>query len=178
MTRSILPGLMAAALLACPMASTAAQQANEESVAPAAAETPTTYSGRLERELKRIGNFTLNARVKIQNGVVGRSSSNDIDAQTTPAQQCCVGNLNKLAESLKQIVSVVAELDACYARGGEGGSTAMTALFIDDVRGYGRSLQAFANAPSTGDAMSALAAMTRGYNRMKSSSSDLAHCEP
>jgi hypothetical protein len=139
--------------------------------------TPPTYRQRLDKQLTRVSHLTLNARVKLTNGVVGTSAAGNDAEPPSPAQQCCSGNLDKLADAYKKLAAVLDELDQCYARTGDPGSSAVTALFAQELKGYGRSLQAFANAPTGNEALAALDAMTRGYNRMKSSAEDVAPCE-
>jgi len=143
---------------------------------PLPAEEPKSSREQLESQLKRIGNFTTNARVKLTNGVVGRADAASGEVAVTPAQQCCTGNLNKLGESVVRMLNVLEELDACYARQGRAGSTAMTVLLAEEVRGYARSLQGFADAPTPDQALASVAAMTRGFNRMKTRLGDVEDC--
>jgi len=142
----------------------------------AADEPPATSKEQLEQQLKRIGNFTSNARVKLFNGVVGRVDASAGSSAPTPALLCCEGNLNKLGESVRQVTSVIAELDACYARQGKAGSSAMTVVLTEEVRGYARSLQLFADAPGHQEATAAIQAMIRGHNRMKTRLEDVEDC--
>jgi hypothetical protein len=127
-----------------------------------------TSIDRLNQQLKRIGNFTANAKVKLQNGVVGRTSTAEPgELPATPAMLCCSTNVQRIGESIVTLYKLVEELDACYAANATEASSAMTGVFFADLKTMASMLQGFADAETPRRAEGMIGAMSRTHHRMK-----------
>ncbi len=135
-----------------------------------AAEEPKTELERLDVAMNRARDLIRNATMKLKNGVVSGMREQDSAAPDTPAQRCCSGNLDGLAESYRRIGEALERIETCYEeRDVTGESLDMLDLAREDLDTLERVTGNFARAGDARTAGGGLAAMQRSFINLKKS---------
>ena len=135
-----------------------------------------TRRDRIDNELTTITKFTINARAKLINGVVGRPSEGASMGRQGPVQNCCSVNLERINESISVVRRIIGELETCYIESANEGAIAMSSVFGADLASFSRGVDGFGNSGSPREAMNHLGAITRLFNVMSDSIKAVEDC--
>jgi len=130
----------------------------------------------LETELIGIRKSLINASAKLRRGVIGIQSETP-NVPNTPAGKCCATNLERIGHRVGVVQRILGDFDRCYAEQGNQDMLIAVRLAKQDLGGFSKTVSAFANAPSRGQAQGALDATTRTYNLLRETAITLEPCE-
>jgi hypothetical protein len=132
---------------------------------PTAADEPQkTLSERMEREMLRFQVQIQNARMRLEQGLVGVIDEGaDPEAEVTPMRACCAVNLQKMRGAVKELGVIFDELERCHREAENHGAVSAVAFARVDLAEFARATGFVAEVPNQNDALAALSGLTRLY---------------
>lgn len=142
-----------------------------------AVDPPKTLQQRMERELLRLRVQIQNAKMRLEQGLVGAIDSAGVEeGPVTPMRTCCSVNLRKMRGAVEELAVVFAELEQCQRAADNYGAVSTLGFARNDLQGVARAIRALADAPSQTAAQGALGGMTRVYLGLLETSEGIEDC--
>jgi hypothetical protein len=129
----------------------------------------------IDKHMRRLMRLISNAKVKLDRGMGGVARGED-SANLSPGWACCAPNLKRIERSAVAVQSMLLQLEDCYEDRDETDAAIAVRLSMNDLAALARSVQAFADARTSGRASAAMDGMTRTYLNLSDSTAKLPEC--
>ena len=128
------------------------------------------------KEIESMRGLMLNARAKLNRGLVEMDSATSRSAPATPFERCCTSNLEKLGQGLVTLREAVQKASACYEQRRDRPAVDAANLAVQDLRSMSTALNNMAKAPTLDEAMPSYSGAERAFLNLNKSMAAMPPC--